>query len=67
MRTVVPARAADGADLDLAGPVEGRHRHVLGESVALEHGDTDAVEEVAEALAEGGAAAHRVPQPPPRA
>ena len=49
-------RPADGADLDGVGQVDGERRGGLGQAVALEHGQPDAAVEVAEPVAERGAA-----------
>ena len=53
-------RLADRADLDPLRDVDRGRRGGLGEAVALEDGEADAAEEVAEPLAERGAAGHRV-------
>ena len=61
MRMPTPGSGgADGADLDPVGHVDGGRRGRLGEAVALEDGDADAAEEVAEPGAERGAAGHGV-------
>ena len=49
-------RLTDRADLVAAGLVHGRRGRGLGHPVALEHGDADAAEEVAEPLAQRRAA-----------
>ena len=51
---------ADGADLQRVGAVDGERGGGLGEPVALEHGQPDAAVEVAEPVAERGAAGHGV-------
>src|SRR5215469_12383357 len=53
-------RLADRADLVPTRLVDGSCRRRLGQSVALEHGDADAAEEVAEAFAEWRASGYRV-------
>src|SRR5690606_19862033 len=57
-------RLADGADLHPARRVDGGRRRCLGQAVALEDGDADAAEEVAQTLAEAGATADAVLDPP---
>ncbi len=53
-------RLADRTDLGLVPRVEGRGRTGLGQAVALQHREADAAEEVAEPLAQRGAAGDRV-------
>jgi hypothetical protein len=54
---------ADGVDADVVRQVRGEDRGGLRQPVALQQGDPDTVEEVAEPLAERRAGGDRDPQP----
>src|SRR5689334_21414047 len=56
-------RTPHGPDLVGVREVDGQGRSGLGEAVALEHGEADPAEEVAEAIAQGSATGDRVGAP----